>query len=264
MTADMPDAVKVAREALAARCDKLGTPFYAAAAHDIRAGKSDDGLAMRDAILGARAMQAAMAGREVNGVDGATPAPVISDETINTVRAHAIHNAAQGGMPQAEAEDHFGTPTPAGAGDLVEQLRRGTGIRNSVLYTEADAHAADCTMKEAASRIEALEAEVAAVGHRRLTEALTMVDAAEARATTAEAERDALKAEVERKDKALAVVREQAARTEEIVLALLAQINPHVDLAEGPSQLFFSLHDQIKIHGPAARKAALAPAKAGG
>jgi hypothetical protein len=78
------------------------------------------------------------------------------------------------------------------------------------------------------------------------------------------AEITALKAEVERKDKALAVVREQATRTDEIALALLAQINPHVDLAEGPSQLFFSLHDQIKVQGPAALHAALPPAKAGG
>jgi hypothetical protein len=55
------DPVQVAREAMASRCDALGTPFYTAMAHDIRAGKSDNSLAMRDAILGARAMQAATA-----------------------------------------------------------------------------------------------------------------------------------------------------------------------------------------------------------
>lgn len=184
-------------------------------------------------------------------------------------------------------------PTPAGAGDLVERLRDASddpyfqmtpGVEEWLKKNWA-------LREHAADALEALQAEVAAQKaraddmHRRaqqaeapkmaardvakvlwgfISKAHERYHKARARATAAEAARDALKAEVERKDKALRGVREQAARTEEIALALLAQINPHVDLAEGPSQLFFSLRDQIKIHGPAARKAALAPAKAGG
>lgn len=56
-------------------------------------------------------------------------------------------------------------------------------------------------------------------------------------------------------------LREQSDRTDEIALALLKQINPH-DLPEGTAQLYFSLRDQIMVHGPAAR-AALRPANGG-
>lgn len=111
------------------------------------------------------------------------------------------------------------TPAPDVPG-LVATLRRGTGIRESVLYTEADAYAADLTMKEAASRIEALEAEVASLQTR-----LTFAYGAKVRcnddaiygrrrATAAEAERDALRAEVERKDKALREIGEWKATTD--------------------------------------------------
>ena len=221
-----------------------------------------------------------------------TPALVISEETINTVRAHAIHNAAQGGMPQAEAEDHFGTPTPAGAGDLVERARNAerniTGRLRDAGWapTRAGIESARNHIRDLASRIEALEAEVARQKaraddmHRRAQQAEAPKMAArdvakvmwrfiskahdryyqqKARATTAEAERDALKAEVERKDKALVGAFEFAgrARGTALGLAMSGKDNPKLD-----SSLMKMHEDGLEVERTI--RAALAPAKAGG
>lgn len=62
MTADMPDPVKVAREACAERAEEEAFPHYA---ERVRAGEEDTCPEVSGAILGARAMQDAMAGREV-------------------------------------------------------------------------------------------------------------------------------------------------------------------------------------------------------
>ncbi|WP_371346521.1 hypothetical protein [Ancylobacter sp. IITR112] len=190
--------------------------------------------------------------------DGATHAPVISDETINTVRAHAIHHAAQGGMPQAEAEDHFGTPTPAGAGDLVERAKA-TATSAAEAGDFEQVTRTIVLLRDLASRIEALEAEVD--GWRKATwearEGIVQRDERlpllmngwTARATTAEAERVALKAEVERL---------------RVIVGRFCQANDEGKLCDDidndgshyPSQF---LDDTLNMAA-----AALAPAKAGG
>ncbi|MFD1475317.1 hypothetical protein, partial [Ancylobacter polymorphus] len=59
MTENTPDAVKIGREAVARRYDEH--PQYAAEAAAVRAGERDQWNDISQAILGARAMQAAMA-----------------------------------------------------------------------------------------------------------------------------------------------------------------------------------------------------------
>jgi len=102
--------------------------------------------------------------------------------------------------------------TPAGAGDLVERGRKASAVVDS--YTGDK-----CLIRDLTDRIEALEAEVARLrgqvereratstgewASQRENDALTIrYHEMKARATTAESDLAALRAEVERKDKAL-------------------------------------------------------------
>lgn len=217
-----------------------------------------------------------------------TTAPTISDELIDTARSHAIHDAMQSGMSRAEAEDHFGKPTPApdvpglvSLGHVVtyndgryaffppgEPVVLGQGHGSVAWVTDGDI---------AADALEALQAEVArrdcetaakdlriaelergayqgayhAGYHAQIvdTDREGVIGDAEARATAAEAERDALRAEVERL---------------RVIVGRFCQANDEGKLCDDtdndgshyPSQF---LDDTLSMAA-----AALSPAKAGG
>lgn len=236
MTADMPDPVKVAREVVAKRYDNT---LAEGMGRLIRDGAMDtnDVYGVKEAILGARAMQDAMAGREVQAGDlrsidwrglfisvldrmrqggesremGARwMAEAASRAILSALEPAGAQEGAQSPvaamaatLQAVEDEGVFVpdpiTPTPAGAGDLAERLRDASDDP----YFQMTPGVEDWLKKNwalrevAASRIEALEAEVADKA-RHLEGMALMEEAYRARATTAEAERDALKAEVER------------------------------------------------------------------
>lgn len=149
------------------------------------------------------------------------------------------------------------TPAPDVPG-LVRRLRY-RGQRWAAGQTGGDLD------NQAADALEALQAEVAKQLGRAegqwagWVKADCQLRAAEARATAAEAERDALKAEVERKDKALVGAFEFAgrARGTALGLAMSGKDNPKLD-----SSLMKMHEDGLEVERTI--RAALAPAKAGG
>lgn len=196
MTENTPDAVKVAREALANEYDKTGWHDQAARIRDVRQLETDP---LKFAILGARAMQAAMpapAGVRVKALEDAMreACDLLAERTHGSPARSPAHNArlrleaalsaiegagAREGAydPERDLEpclearlfvtpeslDAFmeanplppeptPPPTPAGAGDLVERLRG--------KVFAAEGQRLRLVAEEAASRIEALQAEV--------------------------------------------------------------------------------------------------------
>jgi len=259
-----PDAVKVAEDF----CDAKGFEDYM-----LRAG----------AILGARAMQAAMpapAGVEARRARRIEQGPIrcsidpaaIEDagaregaaEPLTMPVAHDPRFPSSGGTTKTIDGTLYNAPTPAGAGDLVERLRgtsprycERTGEHKYDVFANRDGD-------EAASRIEALEAEVARYKRLLDLEAADH-DAASTRATTAEADLAALRSEVERKDKALRearafVQRERDGTMECICVLDKTTLEPIPETADP-----LEVHHVHEIDAVLDRvDAALAPAKAGG
>ena len=217
-----PDPVRVGREAAADQWERTG---FAAWAREARLGLADTQPAVYNAILGARAMQKALADREAHiaaersSATGSTPAVKVKaliSEWDEAYRAFVgafdtpVERRRRGGP---ENKHRNLAPAPD---DLVDRLDAPTPfygwkdpenytpvmIPPDPLRTEASAR-----IRSDAATIASLRAEVEGLG-AALDNTVTSYNVEANRAEAAEAERDALKAEVERKDAALREIAE--------------------------------------------------------